>query len=56
MPRPITREHLAAEYLDYVNNYASVALFAEHRGLTTEEGLAFLQVCKSAHENLHPEA
>lgn len=56
MPRQITREQLAAEYLDYLDNYITVDLFAEHRGLTEDEGRKYLEVCKSAFENKHPEA
>lgn len=55
MPKTITRELLAAEYLDYVNNYVSVELFAEHRGLTTDEAIDLLQLCRRAHEDPHPD-
>lgn len=51
-----TREKLAAEYLDFFNNYLTIEKFAEHRGFTTEEATAFLAVAKSCHENKHPEA
>jgi hypothetical protein len=52
----ITREHLRAEYLDWVNNYLSPAKFAEHRGLTEEEGELLIKLAQSAFENNHPDA
>ena len=36
----ITRERLAEEYYDHVNNYLTLEKFAEHRGLTVAEAEA----------------
>lgn len=52
----ITREQLSTDYLDWVNNYLSIELFAEHRGLTVLEAQAFILLAKSCFENNHPEA
>lgn len=52
----LTREQLKAEYLDYLNNYLSVDKFAEHRGLTIQEGEWLLNVARSCFTNKHPEA
>jgi hypothetical protein len=52
----INRETLAALYLEWVNDYVSLATFAEHKGLTKHEALILLEVCKSCFENQHPEA
>ena len=52
----ITREQLSTDYLDCVNNYLSVALFAEHRGLTVEEAQMLITLGKLCFENNHPEA
>jgi hypothetical protein len=52
----INRETLTALYLEWVNDYASLETFAEHKGLTQHEALILLEVSKSCFENLHPEA
>ena len=52
----ITREKLALEYLDWRNNYLSPAVFAEHRGLTEEEGKILIELGRKAYEEKHPEA
>ena len=51
----ITRQTLLDLYLDWVNNYLTIAVFAEHRGLTVTEATALLRVAKSCFENNHPE-
>ena len=52
----LTRETLQNEYLDFVNNYLTVAVFAEHRGLTEKEAQMLIELGKSCHENTHPDA
>jgi hypothetical protein len=52
----ITREKLAQEYLDWRNNYLSPALFAEHRGLTEEEGKVLIELARKAFNDNHPDA
>ena len=51
----INREKLAAAYLDYLNNYLSVARWAEDRGLTYAEGMQMWHLCRSAYFNEHPD-
>ena len=51
----ITREKLAEEYLDWRNNYLSPALFAEHRGLTEEEGNMLIKLGRKAWQDTHPD-
>lgn len=53
---PLTRKMLAADYLDYVNNYLSLEKYAEHRGLLIGEARMLVDLGQSCHENLHPEA
>jgi hypothetical protein len=52
----IDRATLAALYLDWVNNYATLDIFAEHHGLTPDEAAYLLQAAESCHTNPHPEA
>lgn len=52
----ITREQLSADYLDWLNNYLSVELFAEHRGLTVAEAKMLITLGTLCFENNHPEA
>ena len=52
----ITRQTLLELYLDWVNNYLTVAVFAEHHGLTEAEANQLLAVAQSCFENNHPEA
>ena len=49
------RDTLIAAYLDYINNYASITLYAEHNGLTTNEAQVLLGVARSVFEHSHPE-
>jgi hypothetical protein len=49
------REQLAEQYRDYLNNCTTVETWGEHRGLTIGESHTLLAVCKSCHENPHPE-
>ena len=52
----ITREQLIDEYLDFVNNYLTVALFAEHRGLTEGQARPLLGLAQMVLNSPHPEA
>jgi hypothetical protein len=51
----ISREKLIQEYIDWRNNYLSPALFAEHRGLTEEEGKILIELARKAFEGNHPD-
>ena len=52
----MTRKQLATAYLDWVNNYVTIATYAEHYGLTEQEAIDFLNVAQSCYYNQHPEA
>ena len=52
----ISRGQLIDDYLDFVNNYISVSLFAEHRGLTEDQARLLLDVAKMVFNSPHPEA
>jgi hypothetical protein len=52
----ITREQLKKEYLVYRNEYLSIELFAEHRGLTVDEAKLLIKLAKSCLDNSHPES
>jgi len=49
------RDTLIAAYLDYINNYAQYALYAEHNGLTNEEGEQLIKLARKVFEHSHPE-
>ena len=52
----ISRKQLIDDYLDFVNNYLSVSLFAEHRGLTEGQARLLLDLAKMVFNNPHPES
>jgi len=52
----INREQLAAEYRDWFNNYLTVEIFAEHRGLTVKEAESLLEAARSCQHNPHPDS
>lgn len=49
------RQKLIEAYLDWFNNYLTVALFAEHNGLTENQAMKFIELGKELHETPHPE-
>lgn len=50
------REQLIALYLDWVNNYLTVDVFAADHGLTREEALQLIKLSRAVSEHPHPEA
>ena len=46
----ITNKVLIEDYLDYFNNYLTIAKYAEHRGLTLEQAQDLILLGKNAHE------
>ena len=52
----MTREQLAAVYLDWRNNYLTLGKFAEDCGLYDQEAADLLNICRQCYENPHPEA
>lgn len=52
----MTREKLAAVYLDWVNNHLTLACFAEHHGLYEPEAIELIALARQCFERQHPEA
>lgn len=50
------REQLRNIYLDYLNNYLTVEVFAEKNGLWVDEATDLIKLCKRVFEENHPEA
>jgi hypothetical protein len=46
---PTVRDHLQQQYLDWLNNYISVLVFAEHRGITTERAGRIIAAGRAIH-------
>lgn len=43
-------------YLDYLNNYITVARYAECNGLTYEQGEALINIAREVFNSPHPDA
>ena len=50
------RQYLTTHYLDYRNNYLTVAVFAEHNGLTEQQATNLLAIAKDVFYSNHPQA
>lgn len=50
------RTYLTELYLDWLNNYLSVAKFAEHNGITEAQAMSLLDVARSVFNTKHPDA
>lgn len=50
------RTYLVDLWLDYVNNYLTISVFAEHNGLTIEQAGSLLALANSVYISKHPEA
>lgn len=44
------RKKLAEYYLDYVNNYLTIEVYAEHNGLSIEQARALIKLGEDIHE------
>jgi hypothetical protein len=49
------RSILIASYLDYVNNYLTIETWAEHNGLTKEQGERFISLAREVANSPHPD-
>ena len=49
------REFLKVIYEDYRNNYLTVAVFAEHNGLSEEHGQTLISLARMVYESKHRE-
>ena len=52
----MSREQLAAVYLEWVNDYLTIGTYADHHGLRYEEAAALLQLARACYYQPHPEA
>jgi hypothetical protein len=52
----IMRDTLVNTYLDYVNNYLSISVYAEHNGLTNTQAKDLLDLARVIFQSTHPEA
>lgn len=50
------REILINAYLDYWNNYITVEKYAEHNGLTVEQGKKLIDLAREVYNSEHPDA
>ena len=50
----LARDYLISEYLDWRNNYLSPAVFAEHREITEEQGMALIELARSVFHSSNP--
>lgn len=48
------RDFLLSEYLDWRNNYLTIALFSEHREITEEQGHALIELARSVFNSKNP--
>jgi hypothetical protein len=44
------RDYLADVYLDWINNFLTIAVFAEYYGLDEDDAKALLKIAKKSHE------
>lgn len=52
----MARDFMIEKYLDYVNNYLTLDLFAEHNGLTKVQATEFIALANEIFNSDHPEA
>jgi hypothetical protein len=50
------RDTLINTYLDFINNYLTVEVYAEHNGLTVLQAEILLALAKDVYSTDHPEA
>jgi len=51
MPKTIyLRDYLADLYLDWINNFLTIAVFAEYYGLDEDDARELLKLAKKCHE------
>jgi hypothetical protein len=50
------RDYLVKVYEDWRNNYVTVGTFAEHHGLTEEQGRKLLELAREVYYSAHPDA
>lgn len=50
------RETLVQWYLEFVNDFITVARFAEHHGISPRQAANLIRLGKAIHETPHPES
>ncbi len=50
------REILSAQYIEFLNDYLTVAKFAEHKGITEDQARQLIELGKSIYYSKHTEA
>ena len=50
------RDILITAYLDFKNNYLSIEKYAEHNGLSYEQGKALITLARDVFNSKNPEA
>lgn len=50
------RDQLRAIYLEWVNDYLSLATYAEHHGLAEAQAAALISLARAVFNTDHPEA
>jgi hypothetical protein len=49
------REYLVSQYRDFVNNYTTVELWADHNGMTVPDAVQILSLALKLSKENHPE-
>ena len=50
------RNILIEVYMDFINNYLTIDLWAEHNSLTLEQGRQVIAVARQVYNSEHPES
>jgi hypothetical protein len=50
------RDQLINTYLDFVNNYLTLARYAEHNGITTDQAGMLIAIASEVFNSPHPES
>lgn len=51
----MTRKYLVNIYLNYIDNYLTIAEYAEHNGLTTDKAHKLLSIAEEVFNSDYPE-
>lgn len=51
----MTREQLNSVYLEWVNDYLTIANYAEHKGLHVDEAIILINLARDVHRREQPE-
>lgn len=49
------RTYLENLYLDFVNNYMTMGVFAEHNGITCEQAEKLVMLAREVYNSQHPD-